>query len=74
MSFVSIADPIAELRAAKKRGARLIFVDPRQNESVTGLGELLQVKPDSDVYLLSAMLEHCFREALIDQAVIRAHG
>ena len=74
MSFVSIADPVAELRAAKKRGARLIFVDPRQNESVTGLGELRQVKPDSDVYLLSAMLAHCFQEGLIDQAATRAHG
>jgi anaerobic selenocysteine-containing dehydrogenase len=69
MSFVSIADPIAELRAAKQRGARLVFVDPRQNESVSGLGELLQIKPDTDTYLLAAMVHHCFSHGLIDTAV-----
>ena len=69
MSFVSIADPIAELRAAKKRGARLVFVDPRLNESVSGLGELLQIKPDTDTYLLAAMVNHCFSHGLIDAAV-----
>ena len=69
MSFVSIADPIAELRAAKQRGARLVFVDPRLNESVSGLGELLQIKPDTDTYLLAAMVHYCFSHGLIDTAV-----
>lgn len=74
MSFISIADPIGELRAAKKRGARLVFVDPRENESVKGLGELVQVKPDTDVYLLAAMIEHCFRHDLVDQASLASRG
>ena len=69
MSFISIADPIKELRSAKLRGAKIIFVDPRENESVKGVGELLQIKPDTDVYLLAAMLEHLFNSNLIDSDV-----
>lgn len=71
MSFISIADPMKELRAAKKRGARIVFIDPRENESTKGIGELLQIKPDTDVYLLAAMLEHLFNQDLINSEVSR---
>lgn len=74
MSFVSIADPIGQLRAAKKRGARLVFVDPRETESVKGLGELVQIKPDTDVYLLAALIEHCFTKDLVDHEVLQNSG
>lgn len=58
MSFISIADPMAALRDAAKRGTTIRFVDPRRNESVAGIGDILQVNPDSDVYLMAAMLHH----------------
>ncbi len=73
MSFISIADPMKALRTAKKRGARIVFVDPRKNESISGIGELLQIKPDTDVYLLAAMLEHLFSQNLIDPEVSSHH-
>jgi anaerobic selenocysteine-containing dehydrogenase len=74
MSFISIADPMKALRTAKKRGARIVFIDPRENESISGIGELLQIKPDTDVYLLAAMLEHLFSENLIDSEVTSHHA
>lgn len=58
MSFISIADPMQVLREAKQRGARIRFVDPRRTESVAGIGNLIQINPDSDVYLMAAMLNH----------------
>ncbi|XOV89016.1 MAG: molybdopterin-dependent oxidoreductase [Pseudomonadota bacterium] len=58
MSFISIADPMKALRDAAKRGTRIRFVDPRRNESVNGIGEVVQVNPDTDVYLMAAMLNH----------------
>ncbi len=74
MSFISIADPMAALRAAKKRGAKIRFVDPRENESIKGIGELVQVKPDTDVYLMAAMLQHLYASGQFDQAYLSEHA
>lgn len=74
MSFVSIADPMAALRAAKKRGAKIHFIDPRENESVKGIGDCIKVKPDTDVYVMASMLDHMAKENLFDDDVIRNHG
>ncbi len=74
MSFISIADPMAALRAAKNRGAKIRFVDPRENESIKGIGELVQVKPDTDVYLMAAMLQHLYTSGQFDQAYLDEHA
>ena len=74
MSFISIADPMKALREAKNRGAKIRFVDPRVNESVKGIGEIVQVNPDTDVYLMAAMLQHLAESGQFDMAVIHEHG
>jgi anaerobic selenocysteine-containing dehydrogenase len=75
MSFISIADPINVLRAAQRRGAKIRFVNPRRIESVkSGVGELIQIRPDTDVYFLAALLNELERIGAFDQAVITAHG
>jgi anaerobic selenocysteine-containing dehydrogenase len=47
-------DPIGRLGAIEKRGGTVRFIDPRRIEP--NVGEIVQVKPDTDVYLLAAML------------------
>lgn len=79
MSFISIADPMAVLRNAKKRGAHICFVDPRVNESVKGIGEVLQIHPDTDVYLMAAMLQHLhatgqFKDAFLSSRADNVDG
>lgn len=75
MSFISIADPMAKLRAAKQRGATIKFINPRAIESATPkTGEVVQIKPDTDLYLLAAMIHEITALDLIDQAVVKAHG
>ncbi len=74
MSFISIADPMKALREAKNRGAKIRFVDPRINESVKGIGEIVQVNPDTDVYLMAAMLQHLDQTGQFDESVIGEHG
>ncbi len=74
MSFVSVADPMATLRNAKKRGAKIHFVDPRENESIKGIGELVQVHPDTDVYLMAAMLQHLHVTGQFDYDYIHEHA
>ena len=70
MSFISIADPMKALREATKRGADIRFVDPRHNESIKGIGQHIAVKPDTDVYLMAAVLEHLFQAELIDELAL----
>lgn len=53
-SFLAMPDPIGRLGAIEKRGGTVRFIDPRRIEP--NVGEIVQVKPDTDVYLLAAML------------------
>jgi anaerobic selenocysteine-containing dehydrogenase len=73
-SFVAIADPMRALKDARKRGARILFVNPRQIESAPGVGDVLQIRPDTDVYLMAALL--CELDAIggFDETVLRDHG
>ncbi len=75
MSFVSMADPMAQLREAKRRGATIHFVNPRRIESATpATGDVLQIKPDTDLYFMAALLHEMDKAGLFDEAVIRQHG
>jgi formate dehydrogenase len=58
-SFLSVADPVRALRDIRDRGGRVVFVNPLRIEA--GIGETLQVRPDTDVYLLAAMLHEIDR-------------
>ena len=53
-SFLAMPDPIGRLAAIEERGGTVRFVDPRCIEP--NVGEVVQLKPDTDVYLLAAMI------------------
>lgn len=53
-SFLCVPDPVAALREVRDRGARVVFVDPLDVEP--DVGEVVQLRPDTDAYLLAAML------------------
>ncbi|MBI5616216.1 MAG: molybdopterin-dependent oxidoreductase [Gammaproteobacteria bacterium] len=74
MSFFGIADAVGELKAVEARGGRVVFVNPRKIETVSAVGELVYVKPDTDVYLLAAMLNVIAREPGFEAATVAAHG
>jgi anaerobic selenocysteine-containing dehydrogenase len=75
MSFMAIANPIGVLKEARKRGAAIRFVNPRVIESAgDDVGDVILIKPDTDLYLLAAMLCEIERTAGFDQAAITAHG
>jgi anaerobic selenocysteine-containing dehydrogenase len=58
-SFWSVADPIKALRSIRDRGGRVVFVNPLRIEP--GIGETLQLRPDTDPYLLAALLHEIDR-------------
>ena len=63
-SFISVPDPIAATKGVVERGGTVTFVNPLRIEP--DLGETVQVRPDTDPYLLAAMLHHIDRTVGFD--------
>ncbi len=75
MSFFSIADPMRVLKDARRRGATIRFVNPRRIESAgPETGDVVSIRPDTDLYLLAAMLCEIERSDGFRQDVLAAHG
>ena len=75
MSFISLADPVRPLRAAVKRGATVRYVNPRRIETVDSTGgEVVQIRPDSDLYLMAAMLCELDRLGLFREEIVEQRG
>jgi len=74
-SFISIPDPVRVIKAVVARGGRVVHVNPRRIESEkTRAGETLLIRPDTDVYLLAALIHEIDREGGFDEEIVREHG
>jgi formate dehydrogenase major subunit len=58
------------IKNAVKRGAKLIYADPRRSDLSRHATHYLQFKPDTDVALLNAMMHTIVHEGLVDEAFI----
>lgn len=56
LSFLSTPDPVGVLRAARDRGASVHFVNPLALDDLADVGPTHRIRPDTDAYLLAAML------------------
>lgn len=73
MSFFSIPHPEKRLKAIEKRGGRVIIIDPRKTETVRQLGEHIYIRPDTDVFLMMAMINIIVEEELYDSSIVNYH-
>jgi anaerobic selenocysteine-containing dehydrogenase len=62
-----------QLKAIVDRGGRVVVVDPRRTETARA-HEHLPVVPDTDAWLLLAMLSVIFEEGLADARALREHA
>src|SRR3546814_2817531 len=63
------------MKQAASRGARFTFVNPRRIETPDkGIGDTVQIRPDTDVYLLAALLHEIDRLGGLDEGVLARHG
>jgi anaerobic selenocysteine-containing dehydrogenase len=69
MSFVSIPNPMAHLKDAADRGAKVLYVNPRRIESASIAGEVLKIRPDTDVYLFAALIHEIDRTVGFHESV-----
>jgi formate dehydrogenase major subunit len=58
------------MKNAAKRGAKLIYADPRRSELSRHAWRMLQFKPDTDVAMLNAMIHTIIEEGLVDEKFI----
>jgi formate dehydrogenase major subunit len=58
------------MKNAVKRGTKLILVEPRRSELARHATHFLQLKPDTDVALLNAMLHTIVEEGLVDATFV----
>jgi formate dehydrogenase major subunit len=58
------------IKNAVKRGTKLILVEPRASELARHATHFLQLKPDSDVALLNAMLHTIVDEGLVAESFV----
>jgi anaerobic selenocysteine-containing dehydrogenase len=72
-SFISLADPARAFKDARTRGAKLYFVNPRASESAEP-GETILIRPDTDVYLMAALLCELDGIGAFDEATLQRHG
>jgi formate dehydrogenase major subunit len=75
--FLIGANPISNhpvaatwIKNAVKKGAKLIYADPRRSELSRHATHYLQFKPDTDVALLNAMMHTIVHEGLVNEAFI----
>ena len=74
-SFYSIPNVLGQLRRASARGARIVFVNPRRIETPDrGVGDTVQIRPDTDVWFLAALLHEIDQLGGFDRNVIARHG
>lgn len=64
-SYMSGGDIMGRIKKIQSRGGRVVVLDPRRTETAQQLGEHYFIKPASDVYFLSAILNVLFAENLV---------
>jgi anaerobic selenocysteine-containing dehydrogenase len=65
-SLMTSPDVINRLDSIKKRGGKIILIDPRKTETARLANEHFFIKPATDVYFLLAIVHTFFAENLVD--------
>jgi len=78
MSLVTCSNVMKVIKGIKVRGGEVYIIDPRRNETARILTKKddeyhITIYPDTDIYLLLAMINIIFKENLQDDDYIRAN-
>jgi anaerobic selenocysteine-containing dehydrogenase len=67
-SLMTAPDIINRLEAIKKRGGKIVLIDPRRTETARVTSEHHFIKPSSDAFFLLAIIHTLFAENLVNLA------
>jgi anaerobic selenocysteine-containing dehydrogenase len=74
-TILSTPHPVNVLKDINRRGGRVLYINPRKIESAgRQTGDVLQIKPDTDVYLMAALLHELDCLGAYDEAALAGHG
>ncbi len=74
-SFYSIPNVLGRMRRRAAEGARFVFINPRRIERPEdGIGDTVQLRPDTDVWFLAAFLHELDRLGGFDDRVLGRHA
>jgi len=75
-SIIQLPNALQRLQSIEARGGRVVIVDPRRTETAQKVGEHVSIQPQTDAYLLMAMLHVIAHEDGVDlrPAKAIAHG
>jgi anaerobic selenocysteine-containing dehydrogenase len=72
-SLMTAPDARGRLRAIRKRGGRIVVVDPRRSRTAQEANEHLAIRPGTDALLLMALLHVVFAEGLDSLGAAEGH-
>lgn len=61
-TFLQVAHPIKRMKEIKKRGGKIIVIDPRYNETAKVAGNHQFIQPNSDVFFFLSFLHELFAQ------------
>ncbi len=71
-SLFHMPHAIQRLKDVRKRGGRVVFVNPRRTETAAAAGEQVFIRPDTDVFFLAAFLNERLRTG-VDRSRVARH-
>lgn len=72
-SFLQVPNPVRHLRELERRGAKVVFVDPRKTESAKAAGEHVFIRPNTDPFFYLSFLREILERGAVDRARVEAH-
>jgi anaerobic selenocysteine-containing dehydrogenase len=72
-SLFTAPDMPARLRALRRRGGKLVVVDPRRTRTAKAADEHVAIRPAADALLLAAMAQVLFADGLVDLGRLEPH-
>src|SRR5207302_11188809 len=73
-SLMALGDVRGRLQGIRKRGGRMVLLDPRRHEAAAWCDEHHFVRPGSDAALLFSLLQVLFEERRVDERAVLAAG
>ncbi len=72
-TFLQVAHPVKRLKEIRKRGGRIMVVDPRYNETARVADDFQAIQPNADVFFFLSFLNEIFARDAIDKAAVSQH-
>lgn len=72
-TFLQVAHPVKRLKEVRKRGGRIVVVDPRETETAKVADAHQFIRPNTDVFFFLSFLHELFRQGGVDRARAQTH-